>query len=131
MPVSNGSSEKYSKFLPFRGLLWILIPGPSSVSILLISISLPRRSNNLSFSSVFHVQASIVPFGILVAFSALVSIRIPEGPSAALSIGSPNFSRFLVTPPKAAAVPAVTLGLDIPSPKIMAPRSLLDNCAMN
>ena len=31
-PESSGSSEKYSKFLPQRGFLWMFIPGASSTS---------------------------------------------------------------------------------------------------
>ena len=40
-PDSKGSSEKYSKFLPHRGCLWILAAGPKITSIPYALASLP------------------------------------------------------------------------------------------
>ena len=40
-PVNIGSSDIYSKFLPFNGFLWIFIPGPKSESILFLHNSIP------------------------------------------------------------------------------------------
>ena len=128
LPVSSGSSEKYSKFLPFKGLRWILRPGPRSVSTRFLRCSLPCMAKSSSFSFSLKVQASKVPFGRL---NAMVpqSIRMPEGPSAQQAVGIPKLTRFSVTPPNAPAVPAVTFGEFMPSPRIRQMRSSSESCA--
>ena len=77
-----------------------------------------------------NVQASKVPPGRL---NALVpqSIRRPDGPSVQQPAGMPKYVRFGVRPPKAAAVPGVTFGLDMPSPFTMWHKSRSDSCARN
>ena len=61
--------------------------------------------------------------GIEVAFKP-VARRRPAGPSLAHKTGIPKSKRALVTPPKAAPVPGVTLGLLIPSPNTRVQRSV-------
>ena len=97
-PVRYGSSEKYSKFLPFRGFRWIFIPGPRILSILLLTISRPVNEYIFCTSAGSKVHASIVPLGRLNAFIPQ-SIRIPEGPSAQQPQGIPIAARCFDTPP--------------------------------
>ena len=108
----------------------MFIPGPSRHSTLLRHISRPVYLKRSVMSSVLNVQAIIVPLGRL---KALVpqSRRIPEGPSSQQAAGMPKPVSLSVTPPNAEAVPAVTRGLPIPSPRIMLARSLSPSCAMN
>ena len=102
------------------------MPGPKRQSTLLVIISSPMQTNSSSTSSLLKVAAIMVPMGRL---NALVpqSKRMPEGPSSQQPQGIPNSVRLFATPPKAAAVPGVTLGLPIPSPRIMQERSSSDN----
>ena len=72
------------------------------------------------------MQARSVPLGRLKAFFPESSL-MPEGPSEQQPQGIPKFLSSFEIPPKAAAVPAVTLGLPIPSPLIMAERSSSDS----
>ena len=130
IPVRYGSSEKYSKLRPFNGFLWILMPGPKSVSILFFRSSMPSISYSSSTSSGSKVQASKVPLGRAYAMVPQ-SIRIPEGPSEQQAIGIPNFFSPSVTPPKAAAVPGVTFGEHMPSPRVIQIRSSSDSCVRN
>ncbi len=51
------------------------------------------------------------------------SMRMPLGPSAQQPVGMPKLSSRFVTPPKAPAVPGVTLGEHMPSPRTMQQRS--------
>ena len=46
---------------------------------------------------------------------------------AAIVFSIPKFFKFSETPPNALAVPGVTFGLPIPSPRIMQERSSSDN----
>ena len=130
IPVRYGSSEKYSKLRPFNGFLWILMPGPKRVSILFFRSSMPSISYSSSTSSGSKVQASKVPFGRLNA-TVPQSIRMPEGPSEQQAMGIPNLFSPSVTPPKAAAVPGVTFGEHMPSPRVIQIRSSSDNCVRN
>ena len=130
LPVSSGSSEKYSKLRPFIGLRWMLRPGPSSVSMRFFLSSRPCIANSSSFSSSLNVQASSVPFGRLNAIEPQ-SMRMPEGPSEQQAVGMPKSSRFCVTPPNAPPVPAVTFGEFMPSPRMRQMRSSFGICAMN
>ena len=127
-PVTKGSSEKYSKFLPFSGCLWIFIPGPRRASILFFTISIPVKEYSFSTSAVLKVLASSVPLGRLNAFMPLSS-RIPDGPSEQQPQGMPKCASSSDTPPKAAAVPGVTFGLPIPSPRMIQLKSSSLNCA--
>ncbi|MNC72695.1 hypothetical protein D3C75_1237830 [compost metagenome] len=52
---------------------------------------------------------------------------MPDGPSAVQPTGIPNRFKLSLTPPKADAVPGVTSGLLIPSPRTIAARSSLLN----
>ena len=70
-----------------------------------------------------------MPFGRLNAFVPQ-SRRIPEGPSSQQAQGIPFSRRLSDTPPNAAAVPAVTLGLPMPSPRIMQASSSSESCAV-
>ena len=106
------------------------MPGPKSVSILFFRSSMPSISYSSSTSSGSKVQASKVPLGRAYAMVPQ-SIRIPEGPSEQQAIGIPNLFSPSVTPPKAAAVPGVTFGEHIPSPRVIQIRSLSDNCVRN
>ena len=107
----------------------MFIPGPSSISILFLRNSLPCISYSFSVSSVLKLQAISVPLGFE---NALVpqSILIPDGPSEQPAIGIPNPLSSSVTPPMAPAIPDVTLGEHIPSPRVIYIRSLSDSCAM-
>ena len=108
----------------------MFIPGPKRQSTLFSAISKPVNSKSSVTSSGLNVEAIIVPFGRLKAFIPQSS-RIPEGPSAQHTHGIPKLLRLSVTPPKAEAVPAVTFGLPMPSPRIIQARSLSESCAMN
>ena len=129
-PVKNGSSEMYSKFRPFNGFLWMFNPGPSNVSTRFNRSSSPVISYNWRTSSQLNVHPSSVPFGRENAFVPQ-SIRIPDGPSDAHSAGILNFLKDGVSPANAAAVPGVTFGLHMPSPRNSIIRSSSDNCATN
>lgn len=98
------------------------MPGPNRQSTLLAIISSPVREKSSRISVRLNVQAIIVPFGRL---NALVpqSRRMPDGPSSQQPHGMPRAVSSSETPPKAAAVPAVTFGLFMPSPRIMQDRS--------
>ncbi|MMZ64670.1 hypothetical protein D1872_270190 [compost metagenome] len=115
---------------PFNGLRRIFSPGPSNASISLLNISRPSSTYSSSISPGFQVAASKVPIGTCVASSPL-SMRIPEGPSAVQAIGIPYCSKPSLTPPKAEAVPDVTNGLLIPSPRTIAASSSSLSCATN
>ena len=106
------------------------MPGPKSASILLESISIPRYVYSSSTISTLNVDARHVPLGRENAFLPESSL-IPEGPSVQQSVGTPFSLSSLVMPPKAAAVPRVTLGLPIPSPLIMRQRSSSVSWATN
>ena len=108
----------------------MFIPGPRRESILFRRSSLPVISYNAPTSSTLKVQPREVPFGRENAFVPQ-SIRIPDGPSEQQPTGIPSAVRPSVTPPKAAAVPAVTFGLHIPSPRNIAIRSSSLICAIN
>ncbi len=59
------------------------------------------------------------------------SIRIPDGPSAQHAAGIPKDRRDSVSPPNADAVPGVTFGLHIPSPRNRHIRSSSLSCPIN
>ena len=107
----------------------MFIPGPRRESILFRRSSLPVISYKSLTSSVLKVHPSAVPFGREKAFVPQ-SMRIPEGPSAQQPTGIPSAFMDSVTPPNAAAVPGVTLGLHIPSPRNIAIRSSSLICAI-
>ena len=78
--------------------------------------------NSSVMSGRSNVEASSVPLGRLNAFVPQ-SRRIPEGPSSQHAQGIPSAVSVSETPPNAAAVPAVTFGEPMPSPRIMQERS--------
>ena len=96
----------------------------------LLTISMPNQVKSSSFNSSLKEHARHVPFGIANAFLPL-SIRIPDGPSSQHSVGTPMAFSSFVIPPYAAAVPVVTFGLPMPSPRMMSERSSSESCAMN
>ena len=100
----------------------MFIPGPSRQSTLLAAISSPIKAKSSLVSSLLNEEAIIVPFGRLKAFVPQSSL-MPDGPSEQQPAGMPKPLRFSDTPPNAEAVPAVTLGLPMPSPLIMQERS--------
>ena len=85
-------------------------------------ISRPIREKSSCTSGLLNVDAMSVPFGRLNAFVP-VSRRIPDGPSEQQPQGTPKFLRLSETPPNAAAVPGVTFGEHIPSPRTRQLRS--------
>ena len=107
----------------------MFIPGPSRQSTLFALISSPSIEKSSLTSSLLKVEAISVPFGRLKAFVP-VSRRIPEGPSEQQPQGTPIFFSLSLTPPKAAAVPGVTFGEHIPSPRTRTFRSSSVSCAM-
>ena len=105
------------------------MPGPKSVSIRSLRSSMPSKAYSSSISAVSNVEARAVPLGMAKAIAPL-SIRIPLGPSEQQPTGTPISSRCFVTPPKAPAVPGVTFGEHIPSPRTIAHRSSSESCAI-
>ena len=90
--------------------------------------SSPSQLYSSLTSTLFQVQARQVPEGMEKAFVPL-SMRIPLGPSEQQPRGMPKPSSLSVTPPKAAAVPDVTLGEHMPSPLVRQIRSSSVSCA--
>ena len=62
-PATSGSSEKYSKFRPPRGLRWVLRAGPSSTSTPYSRVSFPIARPTGSTRSVSQDDASRVAIG--------------------------------------------------------------------
>ena len=62
-PVSRGSSEKYSKFRPHRGLRWMLTAGASQRSMLFSLTSAAAAAPTRETSSLSQVAASRVAQG--------------------------------------------------------------------
>ena len=100
----------------------MFIPGPRRQSIRLRRSSRPSQAKSSSLSSSLKLQARQVPFGREKAWVPQ-SMRIPLGPSEQPPTGMPKPFSASVTPPKAPAIPGVTLGEHMPSPRTMAQRS--------
>ncbi len=62
-PVRKGSSEKYSKFLPHRGFLWILIAGARMMSTPYSYASFPIASPVFLTAAVSQLAAREIPVG--------------------------------------------------------------------
>ena len=86
LPARKGSSEKYSKFLPQRGLRLILTPGPRTVLTFSAFASSAIAEPTSSMRSVSHDDAVVTAGGKQVAVSAgfitfvpafCFSLRIP------------------------------------------------------
>ena len=98
-PDKYGSSEKYSKFLPHNGFLFILSPGASKTWMFCNTASLPKASPTFSSSCSSQLLASVDGDGKQVAgtegFSPRWSpapscLRTPLGPSEKKRPGIPN-----------------------------------------
>ena len=100
----------------------MFIPGPKIMSILLYTSSSPRKEYSFFTSSGLNVHACKVPFGRLNACAPESSLK-PLGPSVQQPHGIPLSVSDFEIPPKAAAVPGVTLGLPIPSPRTIHDKS--------
>ena len=105
-----------------------MMPGPSKVSILFLRSSSASHSNSSSDRASLKVAPRHAPFGMAKAMLPQ-SMRMPLGPSAQQAMGMPNACSLSVTPPKAPAVPAVTLGEHMPSPRTMQARSSSESWA--
>ena len=92
--------------------------------------SAPSQSKSSLTRTRLKVQARQVPEGMENAI-APVSMRIPLGPSEQHAAGSPNRTRLSVRPPNADAVPGVTLGEHMPSPRVKHARSSSESWARN
>lgn len=93
-----GSSEKYSKSRPQRGLRWIFRPGPSRTATSCAAASSPSASPTASpsFSSQLHAVAEEVgkqvagTLGLRPRWSAAPAcLRTPLGPSERVMAGMP------------------------------------------
>ena len=103
LPVRYGSSEKYSKFLPHRGLRLMFIPGPRSTLTPSAMASFPSPSPTCCARSSSQLLQTVAEEGKQVAgtdgFSPRWSpspdcLRMPLGPSDIKIEGIPSRSKF-------------------------------------
>ena len=103
-PARNGSSEKYSKFLPHSGSRFILSPGPSTMPTPSLAASLPSSlpvSSTRASSQLFaraeavgkQVAGTEPPSGV---FAFVTTFLSPCGPSLIITAGMPSLSTAFV-----------------------------------
>ena len=91
-------------------------------------ISCPVHAYRSEISVSLKLHAKQVPLG---SRNACVpqSMRMPLGPSAQQIAGMPSACSFGLSPPNAPAVPGVTLGEHMPSPRTRAQSMFSSICA--
>jgi len=90
VPVSSGSSPKYSKFRPPCGTRARLIPGPSSTWSARLRDSMPMTSPNCVATARSNEAATAMPEGNAVALAELVLIIAAKG-SPGVAVGTQSF----------------------------------------
>ena len=102
-PARKGSSEKYSKFLPQRGLRLMFTPGPSTVDTprLCASTAIADPTSSIRFSSQLEAVVTapgkqVAGSGVCMMFTPpdIFSLLRPTGPSLMRTAGMSTSSRL-------------------------------------
>ena len=96
-PDKYGSSDKNSKFRPFKGVRLMFTPGAKSTSVPFIiqssAINSPsqRKSSSFHVLPILHEQGKLTPFSVPSAYNVLT----PQGPSHIKSSFSFPFAPYV------------------------------------